>query len=136
MDIFKAKLVTYIIAYGLVTSGYVGGILYYFKPDFNWNWFVVTTLFFLIVETCIISMINTNSQKQEKKQLINLYMLTKVIKVIGTLSFITVYVLTGNKNIKSFVAVCISFYLLYLLAETILFIKIEKNIKEKKTRDE
>jgi ribosomal protein S25 len=81
-------------------------------------------------------MINTNSQKQEKKQLINLYMLTKVIKVIGTLSFITVYVLTGNKNIKSFVAVCISFYLLYLLAETILFIKIEKNIKEKKTRDE
>jgi len=136
MDLFKARLVTYTIAAGLIISAAIGAGLYYFQPTFDWNWFVGVVLFFLITEPLLISMVAGRSLTADKKKMVNLYMLTKVIKVIGALIFITVYVLAVKENIKAFVAVFILFYLLYLAVETFLFISIEKHIKEKNSSDE
>lgn len=132
MDLFKARLVTYIIAFGLVISACIGGGLYYLQPSFDWNWFAGIVIFFLILESFIISLIESNIKKKEKRQTVNLYMLTKVIKILSSLVFTTIYVLVVKENIKSFVAVFVSFYLLYLFAETILLLRIEKHLKEKK----
>jgi len=136
MDVFRARLVTYMIAIGLIISACIGGGLYYFQPFFNWNWFVGIVLFFLVLEPSIISLVQWKSEKMEKKQMVNLYMLTKVVKIIGSLIFITIYVLAEKENIKSFVTVFVLFYLLYLMAETILFVQIEKHIKKKTNNNE
>ncbi|MDU1904059.1 MAG: hypothetical protein E6772_04680 [Dysgonomonas sp.] len=131
MELFKAQPVLYIISIGLIISACIGGGLYHFLPSFDWNWFTVITIYFLILESFSIWWIVSNIRKKEKKQTVNLYMLTKVIKVMASLIFITIYALTVKENIKSFVGVFIMFYLLYLLAETILFLRIEKQIKGK-----
>lgn len=136
MNIFKTKLITSVIAFGLIISGCIGVGLSYFLPTFNWNWFVSLAIFYLIIESLVVSLVEKCSQKKDKKQLVNMYMLTKVIKVITSLIFVTVYVLTVKENIKAFVAVFILFYLLYLIAETFIFMKIEKRIKEKNSSNE
>lgn len=131
MDLFKSKIITYIITSGVIISVCIGSILYYIQLTFNRNWFLAISVFFLITETLLMLFITDSGKKQKKKQMVNHYMLTKVIKVITSLVFITVYVLVVKENIKSFVGVFITFYLLYLIVETILFIRIEKYIKEK-----
>ncbi|MBF0577036.1 hypothetical protein [Dysgonomonas sp. GY617] len=136
MNIFKTKLIISITAFGLIISGCIGVGLSYFLPTFDWNWFVGLAIFYLIIESLVVSLVEKCSQKKDKKQLVNMYMLTKVIKVITSLIFVTVYVLTVKENIKAFVAVFILFYLLYLIAETFIFMKIEKRIKEKNSSNE
>lgn len=136
MDLFRTKLITYLIAFGLIISACIGGGLYYFQPLFNWNWYIGIVLFFLVLEPSLISLVERKSSKTGKKQMVNLYMLTKVVKIIASLIFITVYILVEKEYIKSFVIVFILFYLLYLMAETILFIRIEKHIKKKTNNNE
>lgn len=134
--LFKARTVTYTIAFGLMISAFVGMVLYLVYPLFDWNWFVAIVLFFLILEPLMVSLVAGKSGHENKKQMVNIYMLTKVIRVIASLIFITVYALMIKQNMKAFVAVFISFYLLYLTMETILFVYIEKRIKEKNSSDE
>lgn len=136
MNIFKANLITYVIAFGFLISGCIGLGLFYFLPTFNWNWFIGLAAFHLVIEYIVVSMVETLSRKKDKKQMVNIYMLTKVIKIIASLIFITVYVLAVKENVKAFVAVFILFYLLYLIVETFIFMKIEKRIKEKNSSNE
>lgn len=131
MNLFKTRLITIVIAFGLIVSALVGAGLYHFIPSFDWNWFVGIILFFLILEPLLISYVEGVSRGQKKK-LVNAYMLTKVVKVILSLIFVTIYALAVKENIKSFVAVFILFYLLYLAVEAFLFIKIEKHISNSK----
>lgn len=136
MDLFNAKLVTYTIAFGLIISACIGGGLYYFYPQFNWNWFLGITSFFLILESVLIYFVSKKSLGTEKKKMVNLYMLTKVVKVLASLIFIVTYILAVKQDTKVFVIVFILFYLLYLATETLLFVKIEKHIKEKNSSNE
>lgn len=136
MDLFKAKLLTYTIAFGLIISSVIGFGLSYLYPEFDLNWFFCIAVYFLVMETFLIYMTVTGGQKNEKKKMVNLYMLTKVIKVVTSLLFITVYILAVKQNTKIFVSAFILFYLTYLIAETFLFVNIEKHIKEKNTNNE
>lgn len=136
MNIFKTKLITYIIAFGLIITGCIGVGLSYISPVFNLNWFIGVAAFFLVIESLVVLLVERCSLKKDKKQLVNMYMLTKVIKVITSLIFITVYVLAVKENVKAFAAVFILFYLLYLIAETFIFMGIEKRIKEKNSSNE
>lgn len=136
MNVFKTNLIIYVIAFGLIISGGIGIAISHFLPTFNLNWFVGLAVFYLIIESLVVSLVEKCSRKKDKKQLVNMYMLTKVIKVISSLILITVYALTVKENVKVFVAVFILFYLLYLIAETFIFMKIERRIKEKNNSNE
>lgn len=137
MELFKAKLITYTIAFGLVITGCVGVVLYNFFPDMvDSNWFAVISLFFLISETCIMLYVSEVSKKKEKRQMINVYMLIKIIKILASLVVAGIYLAIDKSNIQGFVIVFVLFYILYLIAETSLFVTIEKHIKEKKRNDE
>lgn len=137
MELFKAKLITYTIAFGLVITGCVGVVLYNFFPDMvDRNWFAVISLFFLISETCIMLYVSEVSKKKEKRQMINVYMLIKIIKILASLVVAGIYLAIDKSNIQGFVIVFVLFYILYLIAETSLFVTIEKHIKEKKRNDE
>lgn len=137
MNLFKARLVTYIIAFGLIISACIGVGLYLVQPSFDWNRFAAIVIFFLMLEPMIMSLVENGSRKKNKKQMVNVYMLTKVIKVLASLIFIAVYVLAVKEDIKVFVTVFILFYILYLIVETLLFLNLEKHLKEKNnTSDE
>lgn len=133
MDVFKTKLITYTVASGLLISGCIGLVLFYVFPALiNWDWYVSIVLYFLIVESGIMLYVNSASETKDKKQMVNVYMLTKVAKILLSLVIIAIFAFNYKEQLKGFIIVFILFYLLYLAVETSLFVKIEKHIKEKK----
>lgn len=131
MDFFKAKLITSVIAFGLITGALIGMLLYYQFPEFYPNWYGGILVFFLILETIIVSYVVSASNKVNQKQMLNTYLLIKVIKIFAALLFVGAYAIIVKENLKSFVLVFMIFYLLFLGMESILFLKVEKRLKNK-----
>lgn len=132
MDFFKAKLITSIFAFGLIAGALIGMLLYYLFPEYYPDWYEGILAFFLILETFIVSYVISVSKKATQRQMLNTYMLTKIIKIFVALLFVGAYYIIVKENIKSFVLVFMIFYLLFLAMESILFLKIEKQLKNKK----
>lgn len=131
MDVLKVKLIIFIISFSLITGGLIGGLLYYVFPQFFPNWYFQIVFFFLIIESLLMNFVATKRKSASSKKMVNVYMLCKVVKILTSLVFITIYALVVKENIKSFVLVFVVFYGLYLFFETYLFSKIEKELKEK-----
>lgn len=132
MDFFKAKLVTSLLAFGLIMGALVGALLYYQFPQYYPHWYEGILLFFLIVESLILVYVESTSRKVTQRQMLNTYMLTKVVKIFAALIFIGVYIAIVKEDKKSFILVFMIFYLLFLAMESFLFLKIEKRLKNKK----
>lgn len=131
MDFFKAKLITSVFAFGLIVGALIGMLLYYQFPQYYPHWYGGILAFFLILETLIISYVVSASKKVTQRQMLNTYMLTKVVKVFAALIFVGAYAIVVKENIKSFVLIFMIFYLLFLAMESMLFLKIEKRLKNK-----
>ncbi|NDV95928.1 hypothetical protein D0T84_13550 [Dysgonomonas sp. 521] len=130
MNSFKARLFSGLIGYGLLVGAIIAIILHSFFPGFSWNWYLGIFIFFMIVEIFILNLVEKNSYSKDKKRLVNIYTLTKVIKIVLSLVFVLIYyIIERSYNIKMFIIIYIVFYLLFLIAETFLFTKIEKHIK-------
>lgn len=137
MDSFRAKLVAGILGYGFVMGAVVGAVIYYGFPAYFTNWYYGILAFFMIIELLIILYIDSSSKTAKDRQLVNSYMLTKVVKTIAVLGFILIfYAVAGKENLTGFVIILLTFYFLFLAIETIFFTKIEKRLKEKKQQDE
>ena len=134
MNVFKIRLLTILIAFGFIASALVGLAQYYTKPLCDWNWFLGVAIFFLVLEPTLISYVEGVSRKNTKK-MANSYLLTKVVKIIFSLFFVTVYAFVVKENVKGFVMIFIIFYFLYLMVEVFLFGKIEKHIKENENNE-
>lgn len=132
MNSFRSKLITTLVAFGLIVSAIIGFGVLQFLPTFDMNWFVGIVLFFLIFEPIVISIVENSSRKKTQNQMVNIYMLTKVIRIIPALSFITIYALADGRETKSFVVIFILLYFLYLIVETLMFMRIEKHVKSLK----
>lgn len=131
MDFFKAKLVTSLLAFGLIIGALVGALLYYVFPDFYPDWYEGILLFFLLLESLILIYVESASRRVTQRQMLNTYMLTKVVKIFAALIFILVYAKVVGEGIKSFILVFMIFYLLFLGFEAFLFLRIEKRLKKK-----
>jgi hypothetical protein len=131
MDFIKAKLVVCTLAFGLIVGAVIGALLYYQFPDYYPNWYEGILAFHLILESLIFVYVESASRKATQRQMLNTYMLTKVIKVFSALIFVGAYYAIVRENIKSFVLVFMIFYLLFLAIESWLFLKIEKRLKKK-----
>lgn len=133
MNSFRTKLITSTLGYGFVIGAVVWAVLTYIFPAYYTNWFFGILVFFLIIEPLAVSYIEGQSKTVSDRQLVNSYMLTKVVKIVAVLGFVLVYyVIEGKENIKNFVIALLAFYFLFLIIETISFAKIEKHLKEKK----
>ena len=130
MDFFKAKLITSTLAFGLIAGALIGVLLYYQFPQYYPHWYEGILLFFLILESLILIYVESASRKVTSRQMLNTYMLTKVIKIFAALIFVGAYAMIVKENIKSFVLIFMIFYLLFLAFEAYLFTKIEKRIKK------
>lgn len=132
MDTFKAKLLTQVLAFGLILGAGAGLLLYYVLPQFYPNWYLGIVFFFIAIELIAINFVVASSRKASSKKMVNVYMMAKVIKMLASLGFVVVYYAAVKENIKSFILVFIVFYALYLFFETYLFSKVEKELKEEK----
>lgn len=132
MDTFKAKLLTQVLAFGLILGAGSGLLLYYVLPQFYPDWYLGIVFFFIVIELIAINFVVTSSRKASSKKMVNVYMMAKVIKMLASLVFIVIYYAAVKENIKNFILVFIVFYALYLFFETYLFSKIEKELKEEK----
>lgn len=131
MDFFRAKLVASMLAFGLIIGALIGALLYYYFPQWYPNWFEGILLFFLGIESFILIYVEASSRKVTQRQMLNTYMLTKVVKVFAALIFVGAYAIAIKESIKSFVLIFMIFYLLFLGMESILFLQIEKRLKKK-----
>lgn len=132
MDSFWAKLIFIFVILGLILGTGVWALLYYVFPAYYPGWFGAILSFFLIVEVLIITYVYLQSKKAENpKKMVNVYLLTKVVKMLLALTFITVYVLAVKEQIKNFVLIFMIFYIVFLAVESRLFVQIEKHLKKK-----
>ncbi|WP_029905607.1 hypothetical protein [Prevotella sp. 10(H)] len=128
---FKVKLVISIIIFGILLGAAIQALFYYVFPQYYPNWYEGILLFFLILESLILIYVESASNKVTSRQMLNTYMLTKVVKVFAALIFVGAYAIIVKENIKSFVLIFMVFYLLFLGFEAFLFLKIEKRLKKK-----
>ena len=131
MDFFRAKLITLLLAYGLIVGALVGALLYYVFPQYYPEWYEGILLFYLILEPLVLVYVESSSRRVTQRQMLNTYMLTKVFKIFAALIFVGAYAIIIKENIKSFVLTFCIFYLLFLAIESFLFLKIEKRLKNK-----
>lgn len=130
MKLDKTRYLLGIAGYGVLVSAVIAVVLHYFFPGFSWNWFAGVFLFFMVIESFIINLVINNSNNNDKKRLVNIYMLSKTVKIVLSLFFVLIYYLiAGGADLKMFIIVFVAFYFLFLLAETYLLGKIEKHIK-------
>lgn len=134
MSSFRAKLVTSVLAYGLIVGAGLGAVLFYGFPTFYTNWYLVILAFFLVIEPLILLFVDYESRDADAnpKKLLNVYMLTKVLKTVAVLGAIAIYGIAVKENLKSFALTFFMLYIIFLAIETFLFTKIEKRLKEKK----
>ncbi len=128
---FKAKLIISLIVFGVVVGALVQAFLKYQFPQYYPNWYEGILLFFLLLESFILLYVESASRKATQRQMLNTYMLTKVVKIFAALIFVGAYKLVVNESMKSFVLIFMIFYLLFLAFESFLFLRIEKHIKKK-----
>jgi len=137
MNSLKVRLILALVGYGLLVGAGLALVVHYYLPGLNWNLFAGILIFFLVVETLIINLVVNNSGKSDKKRMVNVYMFSKVLKIILSLAFVLIYfIIERTTGIKEFAIIFIAFYLLFLLAETYLLTRVEKYIKSNKKNDE
>lgn len=136
MDSFKIKNIILLISFLLISGGGIGALLYYVFPTFYPQWFPQIVLFFLIVEMIFIFAVDYGCKRMSQKALVNLYLSTKVAKILIALAFIGTYALVVKDGLKNFGLIFSLFYLLSIAFEIYYFSMIERRLKKKREKNE
>lgn len=132
MGTFKARLLTYLFAFGLIAGAIIGAILYYVFPAFFPNWFFEISVFFLLIESIIIWLVDGVSRKEDSsRKMVNIYLIAKIMKIFASIIFVAIYAVSVKEGLKNFILIFMAFYFVYTGIETFLFSRIERRIKEK-----
>lgn len=127
---FRNKIILTTLCLVLVGGTILGVVFNNFLEGFNLNWYIGVLMYFSILSTLSVAYVEDKSRKVDQKAMVNVYMLTKVVKIILSLFFITIYALVVKEGIKPFALSFVSLYLLVLIIESRMFFKIEKHLKE------
>lgn len=96
--------------------------------------YVVIPLFFYLLGIIFITQFRRSAIIHPVK-MVNLYMLLKVIKVFISFITILIYWYIHKAGIRSFAIIFIIFYLIDLVWETFIYLRMEKYIKYKSDHD-
>jgi len=132
MDSLKVRLILSVIGFALISGAVIGAVLYYLLPQFYPAFFFLIVGFFAVVESAVVWYVAGRASKATSGKMVNVYMLSKVVKILVSLVFITIYAIAVKEGIKNFVLVFVVFYALFLFFETFLFSRIERILKSKK----
>lgn len=135
MNLFRKRLITSVLAFGLIGGAIIGALLYYaFPAYFASNWFVIILIFFLVVKPLIVAYVESASSKVNDRKLLNTYLLIMMVQMLLALFIILIYSVIDKEGVKSFALTFMSLYLLFLGIESWSFVKIEKHLKENKSK--
>jgi hypothetical protein len=115
----------------LLVSGFgVWFILYRFFPDTLVDFYFIIPLFFYLMGIIFIYRFR-HTPVNEPKQVVNLYMLMRMIKIFMSFAIILLYWFLDKPHIRSFAGIFIIFYLINLVWETYIYLKMELYFKHK-----
>jgi len=132
------KLIIYFLIFHTVMMTVTGvGIwllLEFYYPALMVKGYAVIPLFFFLLGIIFITQFRKSAVIHPAK-MVNLYMLLKVIKVFVSFITILIYWFIHQAGIRSFAIVFIIFYLIDLVWETYIYLRMEKYIKYKLDHD-
>lgn len=114
----------------LVTGFGIWFILTKFFPELMVDYYFIIPLFFYLMGIIFISQFR-RTPIDEPKKMVNLYMLMRVIKVFLSFVLILIYWFLDKPHIRNFAVIFIIFYLLNLIWETYIYIRMELYFKYK-----
>ena len=85
---------------------------------------------FFLYETVAIGIIEKKRKTASDKQMVNIYLLFKVGRILLALVGATIYVFTVNVELKRFILFFVLIYFIYLLFDTLYLTNREKNLKK------
>lgn len=102
--------------------------------DFSVDYFslypAIPVLFYLI--GLVVILILTGEKKRTELQLVNLFLIVKVVKIAVVVIAVLLYWLVMKEGLRNFSMILISYYLLFLAVETYFFYQVEKYHKVNK----
>lgn len=117
-------------------GGIIGGIILHdLLPSEYFIWYPWIPLFYLSLGIALIAVFSY-CEKQKSQMILNIYLLTRVLKLFLTIILMVLYVLYVDDHIKSFLLTIGIFYFVYLILETKFFFTFEKSLKKMKQKNE
>ena len=105
-------------------------VLERFFPDMLIDSYFVIPAFFYVAGLVLIVVLR-RMPKNQPRQMVNLYMLLRVIKMLAALGIVAIYWFFDRAQIRSFATIFAVFYLIYLIIETYIYSKMEIFLKMK-----
>ncbi len=120
---------------GIGGTGFAGQlILTNFFPEFNFAFYPVIPVYFLCLGLSLLAILKISRNKTDR-QILNIYMGTRVSKAFLTVLLMTLYVLLVKIQVKSFLITTLIFYFIYLGIETKFYVDFEKSLKAEKKNE-
>ena len=134
MQSLKSKLILNTFGFGIIVGAIIGILLYYLFPTYYTDWYLVIWIFFLVIETLSIYLLEKMSHSVTDRQMVNGYLLMKTVKIIISLFVIVIYAaLVKDKFlIFNFAIAFILLYISFLAIESSQYLKLERSLKKKK----
>lgn len=127
------KLVVYFVilhtAMLLITGFGIWFILKQFFPQILIGSYYIVPLFFYILG--LIFILQFRQTPREAAKMVNMHLMTRSIKIFTSLGVILIYWALDKTNARNFAIIFIIFYLVTLIWETYIYLRIEKYIKYK-----
>lgn len=108
-------------------------ILKTFFPQTLIDAYFVIPLFFYVTGLAFIFIL-MKMPKDKPKEMVNAYMLLRVVKVFIGVIILTFYWFLDKEQIRSFAIIFIIFYLIYLVVETYIYTKMEMFLKQEQKK--
>ncbi len=105
-------------------------ILHEFFPELMIDYYFVIPLFFYIMGVIFIFRFR-RTPIDEPKKMVNLYMLIRMIKIFLSFVIILIYWFLDRQHIRNFAVIFIIFYLINLIWETYIYMRMELYFKYK-----
>ena len=133
---YKGESIVYLllITVALATNLYLFGDKLYAKMiAIEWTMGVLLFLFFYGIISIFV--ISKKIQTASSRQVVSLYMLLKGGKIFIFLSIVMTYALAIKVETKRFVLLAVALYFIYLLLDTLFLTKVEKKLKNEKSKE-
>ena len=129
----KKFLILLTVVMGIVSV--IGGIIVCFVlPKELFLWYLGIPLFYYMMGFALGEVLR-RVNRESNDRLLNIYLMIKVAKIIGTVMFMVLYVMLIDKYDREFVITIGIFYLIYMILETKFYFDFEKSLKRKKTNE-
>lgn len=134
----RLKTITNIIAWGLIIGGFIGLIIFLWFPVYYSNWYFAILVLFIILESINVLWIEKKSKSLTDMQLANSYLLSKTMKIVLSLFLILIFsiIVKDKIEVRNFTISFILLYLTFLAIESVQFLKIEKELKMQKMKNQ